>query len=701
MSDPTVRFLILQPTPFCNISCKYCYLPDRSSKAVMSLETIKRIFSSLYSSGWVGPELMVAWHVGEPLVLPIEYYRAAFDTIERLTPAAVKIQYAFQTNGMLIDDDWCRFFKAHNVQVGVSLDGPEDVHNANRLTRSGSPTFAQTIAGIRCLQRNDVGFGIITVLSSAALGKAKELYEFYSREGIKGICFNAEEIEGSNQTTSLADRENEYDVFLRTFWNMNTEANDVFYIREFAEILEKIMTPRQSGNSLVEPFVHLNVDWQGNYSTFSPELLGHKNEYYGDFIIGNFHKNSLAESLESASFRRMSSDVAEGVRLCRSSCEYFPICGGGSPANKLFENKTMASTETMFCRLNVKLPADIAMEIIENSAIEGNGMAARPAKIPSRNAGPASAAIPENPLWQLDTRTATRRVTIYSDDLDWADRVKAAAGGIWPSCDPDGASSAYEDGSIIPANDWRDLDRSGAQIVISDTCPSETGTGIALTCLPAELLEPFRHLRAAAASARDEGEIEPLIGSTGVNDGIKAAAGYFLRHYHHPAAEADGASVTTGIAVKRPGLPTVSIDQNTNRFIGLHLDDWHSFPLEQRHASPNRICVNLGLEDRFLLFINRPLAQMYQDITSAGCKIRMTAGGTPIARAFMRLFPGYPVLRVRIRPGEAYIAPTENIAHDASSVGMSTMDVTLQVRGSFALSPRRASVRRQGSHQPA
>jgi uncharacterized protein len=692
MSDPTVRFLILQPTPFCNISCKYCYLPDRSSKATMSLETINRIFSDLFSSGWVGPELMVAWHVGEPLTLPIEYYRGAFDAIDRLTPTATKIQYAFQTNGMLIDDEWCRFFKARNVQVGVSLDGPEGVHNANRLTRSGAPTFKQTIAGIRCLKRNNVDFGIITVLSSAALGKAKDLYEFYSREGINGICFNAEEIEGSNENTSLADRESEYDAFLRTFWNMNTETNNVFYIREFAEVLEKIMTPQESGNSLVEPFMHLNVDWRGNYSTFSPELLGHKNEYYGDFIIGNFHKNRLVESLESASFKRMSSDVAEGVELCRSSCEYFPICGGGSPANKLYENGTMVSTETMFCRLNVKLPANIAMEIIENSAMEEGNKAARPVQKPSRKAEPTVAAILENPLWQADTQAGTRRVTIYSSDLDLADRLKVAAGGVWRSCGFDGTSSEYEEGSIIPAEDWRDLDGSGARIVISDTYPLEAGMGVAVTRLPANLLEPFHYLRAAVASVRDEREIEPLIGSTGVKHGIEAVAGYFLQHFHHPAVEPDGAGVATGIAVKRPGLPTVTIDGDTNRLIGLHLDDWYAFPLERRHTSPNRICVNLGHEDRFLLFINRPIAQMHQDITGAGRKICMSAGGTPIARTFMRLFPGYPVLRVRIGPGEAYIAPTENIAHDASSVGMSTMDVTLQIRGHFALSPRRTSI---------
>lgn len=365
---PEVEFLILQPTPFCNISCKYCYLPDRALKAQMSLDTIRAIFSDLFSSGWVGPHLNVAWHAGEPLVLPVAYYSAAFRAIAELTPASTEVQHIFQTNGMLIDDEWCRFFNAHNVHVGVSVDGPEDVHDANRLTRSGKPTFARTIAGIRCLRRNDVDFVVITVLSSASLGKAKEYYEFYRAEGIASVCFNGEEIEGSNRDSSLVNREAQYHDFLRTFWNLNVASNSILYIREFNDALEK-MTARPNGtNTLAEPFYHLTVDWQGNYSTFSPEFLGHKHAHYGDFIIGNFHKNRLAECMESEAFKRLNHDVAKGVELCRNSCEYFPICGGGSPANKLYENGTVISSETLFCRLSVQVVADIAMEIIENSA---------------------------------------------------------------------------------------------------------------------------------------------------------------------------------------------------------------------------------------------------------------------------------------------------------------------------------------------
>lgn len=339
----------------------------------MTSETITKIFSELFSSGWVGEELDIIWHAGEPLTLPIEYYTQAFHTIARLAPDGTKIQHAFQTNGMLIDDRWCQFFNEHDVTIGVSIDGPSEVHNANRVTRSGRTTFSQAIAGVRCLRRNNVEFSIITVLSSASLDKAQELHDFYLAEGIKNVCFNIEEVEGSNKSSSLAGRQKEieYENFMRQFWNLNIQSKGLYYIREFKDMLAKIIRPAEYveiDNTLIQPFDHLNVDYEGNYSTFSPEFLGQENDYYGNFIIGNFWKNSLEDCLQSQTFKRLNRDVAAGVELCRSSCEYFSVCGGGSPVNKLYENGSISSSETMYCRLNIKVVANIALEIIENSA---------------------------------------------------------------------------------------------------------------------------------------------------------------------------------------------------------------------------------------------------------------------------------------------------------------------------------------------
>src|SRR3954471_7994619 len=112
---PEVSTVVIQPTAFCNIGCTYCYLPDRNDKHVLSQSTVARLFTELFASGWAAAELTVIWHAGEPLVVPIGFCPEASDTIERLRPATVAVRHSFQTNGMLIDREWCALFREWNV----------------------------------------------------------------------------------------------------------------------------------------------------------------------------------------------------------------------------------------------------------------------------------------------------------------------------------------------------------------------------------------------------------------------------------------------------------------------------------------------------------------------------------------------------------------------------------------------------------
>jgi len=132
-SVPLLETVVVQPTPFCNINCRYCYLPDRNDKSQMPQKTVAALFDKVFSSGWVGEGLTVIWHAGEPLVLPISFYEAAFATVEALRPRNLQLQHSIQTNGMLITPAWCEFFKARNINVGVSIDGPQRMHDAQRI----------------------------------------------------------------------------------------------------------------------------------------------------------------------------------------------------------------------------------------------------------------------------------------------------------------------------------------------------------------------------------------------------------------------------------------------------------------------------------------------------------------------------------------------------------------------------------------
>jgi uncharacterized protein len=367
-----VELLVIQPTPFCNIDCRYCYLPNRSSKAVVAEQTLANLFSQVFASGWVRDCLSVVWHAGEPMVLPIGFYRDAFRMIGQLQPADLTVMHSFQTNGTLIDEAWCAFFSEERINVGVSVDGPKHLHDRNRLTRSGRGTFDKTIAGIRLLRRHDVPFHVISVLSTASMAAAREMFDFYVEEGIEEVCFNVEESEGDHVSRSFAEIgvEAAYYRFLSEFWRLSTAApGRLTFIREIEHALQQVIRPKDApfGNQLVEPFAVISMDWAGNISTFSPELLGLKNPDYGDFLLGNINRDGLIDLPQRPNFARMLRDIGAGVEMCRERCEYFSVCGGGEPVNKLAENGTFVSTETAYCRLTKMRATDLVLDALERA----------------------------------------------------------------------------------------------------------------------------------------------------------------------------------------------------------------------------------------------------------------------------------------------------------------------------------------------
>ena len=367
---PRIELLVVQPTPFCNIDCRYCYLPDRNSKAVVASETLSNLFSQVFASGWVGECLSVVWHAGEPMVLPIEFYREALGIIDRLKPAELQVAHSFQTNGTLIDEAWCTFFTNEQIGVGVSIDGPKQFHDRYRLTRSGRGTFDRTIAGIRLLRRREVPFHVISVLSATSMAAPREMFDFYVEEGIERVCFNVEESEGDHVSESFREAEVEtaYYRFLSELWRLSAEApGKITFIREIEHAIAQVIRPADAPfrNQLVEPFAVTSMDWAGNISTFSPELLGLKNPAYEDFLLGNINRDALVDLPNRRNFTRMLADIEAGVEMCRERCQYFSVCGGGEPVNKLAENGSFASSETTYCRLIKMRGTDLVLDALE------------------------------------------------------------------------------------------------------------------------------------------------------------------------------------------------------------------------------------------------------------------------------------------------------------------------------------------------
>jgi uncharacterized protein len=368
-----LELLVLQPTPFCNLDCSYCYLPDRDSKRRMSDATLNRVFQFVFASGIVEEGFTVVWHAGEPMVLPVSWYERAIEIAGAHNPGGVQVRHSFQTNGVLIDDGWCEFFKAYQVNVGVSVDGPAFLHDRNRKTRKGAATQHRVMEGIRKLRSNEVPFHVISVLTAESLDYADELYDFYVENGIREVAFNIEEIEGPHAASTLggAGVEDRFRRFIGRFFDLVTRDELALSVREFDSMVPMILEGNANESNFPPtqenaPCAIVSVDCEGNFTTYSPELLGLKSSHYGDFAIGNVNIDTLASAMNGEKFRRMSNDIARGLSKCRDTCEYYSLCGGGAPVNKYFENGSFDSTETMFCRLNRKVIVDVIIAKLQH-----------------------------------------------------------------------------------------------------------------------------------------------------------------------------------------------------------------------------------------------------------------------------------------------------------------------------------------------
>jgi uncharacterized protein len=368
-SHPSIEMLVLQSTPFCNLDCSYCYLPDRASKRQMSQATLERTFERVFASPFLSEHLTVLWHAGEPLVPGVAYYENAFAIIDRLKPRGLAISHSIQTNATLLNRQWIEFFRARDIRVGTSIDGPADLNDRSRKTRAGGGSFEQTMRGIRVLREHDYPFHVITVLTRESLRQPQRLFDFYVANGIGRVAFNVEEIEGIHTTSSLsgyvADRE--VRAFYETFMTLTEAHGAKIEVREFVGAFDAIAGPEGGnyGNPLAEPLRTLSIGVNGEIGTFAPELLGYGSERHGELVFGNIHDIEIADILRNPKFIAVSAEVARGQDLCKTSCEYFSICLGGSPANKLFENGSFDSTETLFCRLSKKAVIDVVLGKME------------------------------------------------------------------------------------------------------------------------------------------------------------------------------------------------------------------------------------------------------------------------------------------------------------------------------------------------
>lgn len=381
-SAPTLHpleLLIVQASPFCNLDCSYCYLPERGDKRRMSMETLDALLHWVFStqtgkSGQAapqlaGPALSIVWHAGEPMAVPRKWYEDAFARIATLAKGRAVVHH-FQTNAVLVDDAWCEFFIRHRVQVGVSIDGPAALHDRHRRTRDGRGTHAQVLRGLQQLQQAGIGVHAIGVLTRDALTQPDALYDFFASLGLEQVGFNVEEIEAVHTDSSLAAPD--IVVLWNSFWRCFIQRVQAqpggLRVRELDMVVQALRDPRfgrLAGNSQNQPGSILNVAHNGDFTFWSPELVGTRHPNLGAATLGNVCRENPFDALQLPTLAAWQLEIDAGVAGCRAECRYFDFCLGGAPANKLAELGHFAGTQTMACRLGQQALIDAVLTALD------------------------------------------------------------------------------------------------------------------------------------------------------------------------------------------------------------------------------------------------------------------------------------------------------------------------------------------------
>lgn len=386
MHDPgPIELVVLQGTSFCNLNCTYCYLSkeSRRDRSTLPLLSIDPIFTRILSSRFVGKSLHVSWHSGEPLVLDRDYYREAIDRIlalrDRLAPG-LDIHFDIQTNGTLINAEWCRFFAEYRdlLTIGISCDGPEHLHDTHRRNWAGRPTHAQVVRGMQLLREHAISFDVIAVVSPEGLEYGREFIDFFAgyADTIREFHFNLHDELGEDTEPGWLDAYRfRYAGFLRDLLAACASVPDAPRVRNFSTFYEMALAPatdRFSASAMSWPFKSLTVQANGDVATFYAGLTGSENrDLYGDgrgLLVGNLLTDDLETIAASPKLARIWEDFEASHAVCQSSCAYFGVCGGGYNLVKVNRHGTMDSTDTPECQVHVQTFARVMLEELEHAA---------------------------------------------------------------------------------------------------------------------------------------------------------------------------------------------------------------------------------------------------------------------------------------------------------------------------------------------
>lgn len=324
----------------CNFRCEYCYYQGKAAqlgqrKPIMSRDTLEQFVKQNIDMHGKEAFISFAWHGGEPLMAGLDFYRDAL-ALQRQYGADRQIQNSIQTNGALLNDDWCAFFRENQFEIGVSIDGPKELHNTYRKRVDGTGTFDDTMRGIRLLQRHRIPFSALTTVNRVNMAAPLQVYEFL-RELTDYIQFlpvveRLAAAPGALAPFSVTPEG--YGSFLCAVWDAwkNRDAGKI-HIQMFDVTSANL---RGVASSLC---VHHPVCGHSGSVEVNGDVYACDRFAFPGFKLGNLHEHPLSELMERN--RPFGMHKAYGMDNGCFDCPYLKLCFGGCPKDRLDGKKNV------------------------------------------------------------------------------------------------------------------------------------------------------------------------------------------------------------------------------------------------------------------------------------------------------------------------------------------------------------------------
>lgn len=351
--DQPVSFSIMTKPhgPVCNLSCTYCYYLEKkklfpSTREMKMDEALLEVFTRQFIESQDVPEVTFTWQGGEPTLMGIDFFRKAITFQEKYRNGKT-IHNAFQTNGTLITEDWCRFLHDHHFLVGVSVDGPREIHDAHRVNVAGKPSFDQVMQAIHLFKKHKVDFNTLTVVHRDNATYPLEIYRFLKSVGSGFIQFIpiVERLRRSaaENELQLVGPEDYTDTTV-TEWSVRPEDYGTFLITIFDEWVRNDV-----GKTFVQLFDVTLANWVGQPAglcVFS-ETCGNAMvlEHNGDLFtcdhyvypqhkLGNIRFATIRQMAQSAQQFTFGNNKLTKLPPYCVRCDYRFACHGECPKHR-------------------------------------------------------------------------------------------------------------------------------------------------------------------------------------------------------------------------------------------------------------------------------------------------------------------------------------------------------------------------------